>query len=389
MENAESPVSKVEKRKYTGGQVIEPVIGYYNNNQDVYVLDVKSLYPTMMINNNISFETVNCSCCDDNSRNAIVSQEIMNLINEQLPQDQKRKQIYWICKEATYKGIVTRLLIQYREERFRQQELGNNPMQLALKNLINGIYGLFGSKFFEYSDYRVAELTTAFGRQILDYMQHIARAVYGFTIIYGDTDSIFITNLKNENDLNKFLAECSIVLDDIEIEVSKVYTKTLITKKKHYIGIPKDSTKSPDIKGFEGIKSDRPLWINHLQSDFVVDIRCNIDPTVKLKKAYIEMEKGLVSPDLLAVKTILKKDPEQYSYNSYQRVIGSRLGAAEGDTIKYYKSTTKGKAHSNPALLSRAKYLEMMKNTFKEQLKVLGYDFMKDVVGVTSLADIQ
>ena len=53
----------------------------------------------------------------------------MNLINEQLPQDQKRKQIYWICKEATYKGIVTRLLIQYREERFRQQELGNNPMQ--------------------------------------------------------------------------------------------------------------------------------------------------------------------------------------------------------------------------------------------------------------------
>ena len=55
-----APVSKVEKRKYTGGQVIEPVIGYYNNNQDVYVLDVKSLYPTMMINNNISFETVNC-----------------------------------------------------------------------------------------------------------------------------------------------------------------------------------------------------------------------------------------------------------------------------------------------------------------------------------------
>jgi len=101
------------------------------------------------------------------------------------------------------------------------------------------------------------------------------------------------------------------------------------------------------------------------------------------------MEKGLVSPDLLAIKTILKKDPRQYSYNSHQIVIGSRLGAAEGDVIKYYKSTTRGKAHSNSALLSRAKYLEMMKNTFKEQLKVLGYDFMKDVVRVTSLADIQ
>jgi DNA polymerase elongation subunit (family B) len=36
--------------------------------------------------------------------------------------------------------------------------------------LINGIYGLFGSKFFGFSDYRVAELTTAFGRHTLEYM---------------------------------------------------------------------------------------------------------------------------------------------------------------------------------------------------------------------------
>jgi hypothetical protein len=29
-----------------------------------------------------------------------------------------------------------------------------------------------------------------------------------------------------------------------------------------------------------------------------------------------------------------------------------------------------------------------MKSTFEEQLKVLGYDFIKDVAGVKSLADI-
>ena len=138
-----------------------------------------------------------------------------------------------------------------------------------MKNLINGVYGLFGNKFFDYSDYRVAELTTAFGRQTLEYMQHIAKEVYGFTIIYGDTDSIFVTNLRNQNDINKFLAECSIALEDVEIEVSKLYKKTLITKKKHYIGIPTDPSQSPDIKGFEGIKSDRPLWINLLQKGLV------------------------------------------------------------------------------------------------------------------------
>jgi len=269
------PNVKIEKRKYIGGEVIAPIVGDYKS-QPVYVLDVKSLYPTMMINNNISFDTVNCDCCKSNS-DAKVSEDIMNIINKDLPEDQKRKEPYWICKDPNYKGIIPRLLTQYRtqyrEERFKQQELDNQAMQLALKNLINGVYGLFGSKFFGFSDYRVAELTTAFGRQTLEYMQHIANEVYGFTVIYGDTDSIFVTGIKRENDINKFLAECSIVLEDVEIEVSKVYSRMIIIKKKHYIGIPLDLSKDPDIKGLEGIKSDRPLWINQLQKDFVDDLK--------------------------------------------------------------------------------------------------------------------
>jgi DNA polymerase elongation subunit (family B) len=62
-------------------------------------------------------------------------------------------------------------------------------------------------------------------------MRHIAEHVYGLTVIYGDTDSIFVTNVRKENDINKFLAECSIVLEDVEIEISNIYAKTLILKK--------------------------------------------------------------------------------------------------------------------------------------------------------------
>jgi DNA polymerase elongation subunit (family B) len=379
------PTSTVKKQIYKGGQVISPIIRDYKN-QLVYVLDVKSLYPTMMIINNISFETVNCDCCRDNLE-ARVTNEIMELINKDLPEDQRREEHYWICKQQDYIGIIPRLLTQYREERFRKQELDDEPTQLALKNLINGVYGLFGSKFFEFSDYRVAELTTVFGRQTLQYMQHIAEEVYGLKVIYGDTDSIFVTGIHKENDIKKFLAECSIILEDIDIEISKVYKRTIITKKKHYIGIQQDSSKEPDIKGMEGKKSDRPIWINQLQKEFVDDLRYDRNPTIKLQNAYIKMERGLVSSDLLAITTVLKKDPDSYSKNAYQRIVGNQARAKEGDTIKYYKSTN-GQAHSNPALLSRTKYLDMMKSTFEEQLKVLGYDFVKDVVGVKSLADI-
>jgi DNA polymerase elongation subunit (family B) len=232
-----------------------------------------------------------------------------------------------------------------------------------------------------------AEITTAFGRQVLEYMRHIAEHVYGLTVIYGDTDSIFVTNVRKENDINKFLAECSIVLEDVEIEISNIYAKTLILKKKHYIGIPKDQTKEIDIKGLEGIKSDRPLWINQLQRQLVEDLRQDIDPTIKLKKAYVQMESGQVPFELLAIRSTLNKAPKDYANDTFQKILAKQTNSEEDDVLKYYKSNTKGKAHSNPAFISRSKYLEMLKTTFFDQLKVLGYNFLQDVVGTKSLVD--
>ena len=309
------------KKGYTGGYVIEPIKGYYQ--QQVYVLDVKSLYPTMMINHNISFDTVNCDCCKyfDEAR---VSAEIMDIINDGLIQEEKRDQTYWICKNK--KGIIPNLLTKFRDERFRQQELGNMSMQLALKNLINGIYGLFGTDFFEFADYRVAELTTAFGRKVLQYMQETAKEVYNFQVIYGDTDSIFVTNILDSNLIDKFTTECWIV-DEVDIEVDKVFKKFLITKKKHYLGIYNDPNKEPEIKGMEGIKSDRPPWIQKLERQFAIDLKNNTDPLTNLRKEYRRMEEGQIPIEELQIKLVLQKNPVEYSENSLQRRLSLEKGA--------------------------------------------------------------
>ena len=113
--------------------------------------------------------------------------------------------------------------------------------------MINGIYGLFGTDFFEFADYRVAELTTAFGRKVLQYMRETAKEVYNFEVIYGDTDSIFVTSIKEIDLIDKFITECWIV-DEVDVEVDKVFTKFLITKKKHYIGIYKIQIKNQKLK---------------------------------------------------------------------------------------------------------------------------------------------
>ena len=56
----------------------------------MYVLDVKSLYPSMMIAHNISFDTVNCDCCKSDSE-AKVDDEIMNIINSSLNRRREKR----------------------------------------------------------------------------------------------------------------------------------------------------------------------------------------------------------------------------------------------------------------------------------------------------------
>lgn len=105
---------------------------------------------------------------------------------------------------------------------------------------------LFGSEFFQFTDYRVAELITAFGRRVLGYMKHIAEKVYGLNVIAGDTDSIFVTDVKGELDIHEFLAECFIMLEDTEIKLVKEYKKFLLLGKNHYLGIHGDETLEPE-----------------------------------------------------------------------------------------------------------------------------------------------
>ena|SRR5215207_7314244 len=47
---------------YTGGVVLQPKKRLFHN---PIVVDVASLYPTIAILHNISFDTVNCQCCKD------------------------------------------------------------------------------------------------------------------------------------------------------------------------------------------------------------------------------------------------------------------------------------------------------------------------------------
>ncbi|MGH9924075.1 MAG: DNA polymerase domain-containing protein, partial [Nitrososphaeraceae archaeon] len=102
--------------RYIGGWVFEqPNTGEYRN---IHVFDITSLYPTIIVNNNISFETVDCSCCTNNPLAKVPDQIVDGIDNVN----------QHVCLK--FDGILTKQIETYMSKRIeykqRYKEANNN-----------------------------------------------------------------------------------------------------------------------------------------------------------------------------------------------------------------------------------------------------------------------
>lgn len=108
-ESKDKPLRQKNKDvKFEGGKVMEPTRGEHRN---VLVLDVASLYPTVIINHNISFDTIFCHCCKGDPL-ARLPKEIIDVKD------------YWICRKQ--QGVFTERMNYFTKERLRRKKLGND-----------------------------------------------------------------------------------------------------------------------------------------------------------------------------------------------------------------------------------------------------------------------
>jgi DNA polymerase, archaea type len=99
---------------YKGAEVLEPKQGFYHN---VVVVDATSLYPSVGINYNLLFDTINCKCCKNNPK-----AKLSATLDNQLLKDCKFvKKDSWLCKKEI--GAFTRKLRLFRTERLKQKDL--------------------------------------------------------------------------------------------------------------------------------------------------------------------------------------------------------------------------------------------------------------------------
>jgi DNA polymerase, archaea type len=369
---------RLKKRKYSGGFVLEPEPKSYTT--PIEVFDVKGLYPTVMMLHNLSFETVCCSCCKDNPV-AMVSQQIMDSINETLRnkikskeayESEKRSESYRICQRN--KGAIPTTLARFKQERDHYRALGNESMSQALKVMMNSIYGLFGSEgIFEFQDYRVAELVTSSARLKLLEMKEIANKQFGMNIIYGDTDSVFVSGINDDRRdelVDSFIAACKQNLG-VEVDHQNTFVKSILNtfirsilvSKKHYIGIQPDG--KVVIKGMEGKKRYRPTFFNQVFSQLIEDYRNDKpDLSFNVLEAFKQLEAAEVDPSLLAYSVVLKKDPDEYQSYTPQHKIGTSINKEAGSLIKYYKTGLEEDGYKGYS----TKYQDLNIDVYKKEL---------------------
>ena len=317
--------------RYIGGWVFEhPNPWKYKN---IHVFDITSLYPTMIVNNNISFETVNCSCCIDDMF-ARVPNHVL---------DDTSSNVHHVCRK--YAGVLTKQIADYVKKRIEYKQRSKEKdiceqareyeiISNAYKILINSAYGQLGHNYSKYENVKAAELVTRCGRYTIKQCIKIAEDMFGWTIIYGDTDSIFISSIVSEVDRQLFVDTCYLQLN-INMDLDKVYDKLLVSSKKNYVGV---SGKNIIVKGLGGKKSDRCLWVKNAFKQMLNDYKDYINPCIKLRDEIRKLEIGELEnleQQLMIVKN-LNKNVDEYKVNVVQKLLGAEKNLEDGDTVRYY-----------------------------------------------------
>ena len=200
------------KEKYPGAYVKDPATGKH---EWVCSFDLNSLYPNIIVQYNMSPET-------------IIDGYVPGISVESMICDTKKPPVHDYTVSATglrfrkdRQGVIPRIIKQYYDERrviknrmleatqeyqsSKTKKLENEIVtlennQMAIKILMNSLYGALGNNYFRYFDRRMAEAITTSGqlsilwaeRAINKEMNNILKTTDEDYIIAIDTDSLYV-----------------------------------------------------------------------------------------------------------------------------------------------------------------------------------------------------
>jgi DNA polymerase I len=228
---------------YRGAIVLEPKPGIHGK---IAVLDFTAMYPNLMILHNISPDTL----LEPGSSNVSYTKtpEVGYRFRKEPP--------------GFYKAVLSNLLSAREDVKKALAKLDPNSSQYeilkerenAIKVITNATYGYAGWIGARWYVKEVAESAAAFGRDTLLKVIEMARSMR-LDIMYGDTDSIFVTYEPEK--VEKLLSKIKQDLG-MDVKVDKIYERVIFTEaKKRYAGLLPNG--KLDVVGMEAVRGD---WAN-------------------------------------------------------------------------------------------------------------------------------
>ncbi len=228
--------------RYAGGTVLTPKPGLHEN---VVVLDFTSMYPNIMMTNNVSPDTYVPTKAVDPPSGVFVAPEVKHRFRRAPPGLYTQALATLLASRDALKRTMAGLSPRHPEYRVL------DARQSAVKVITNAVYGYAGWVGARWYSRPVAEATTAWGRYTITRTIVLAREL-GLDVIYGDTDSIFVQHdgAKTDRLLKRVQDELG-----LEIRADKLYTSVLFTEaKKRYAGLLPDGRL--DVVGLEVARGD-------------------------------------------------------------------------------------------------------------------------------------
>jgi DNA polymerase-2 len=175
-----------------GGIILAPRPGVFD---DVLVFDFQSLYPSIMRTFNIDPLSY---LGDDGTGSEFGMQR--EPTGSQLPVGPSSKMDEQAAIRAPNRamfsrqpGILPELLDRFFDGRAEAQARQDEVASFVYKIIMNSFYGVLGARGCRFAGSQLAGAITSFGQKILSWCKDFLEQ-NGYTVLYGDTDSLFVTN---------------------------------------------------------------------------------------------------------------------------------------------------------------------------------------------------
>jgi DNA polymerase, archaea type len=311
-----------------GGFVYEPKVGIHDGIGEV---DFSSMYPSLMVKNNISAETVLCKCCP-NSKVRIPELD------------------YNICEKRT--GVVPkalRLILSKRLTYKRLKEETQDPQlkeiydnrQIALKWILVTCFGYLGYRNAKFGTIDGHIGVCAFGRDAFLTSARTAESE-GFEVVHGIVDSLWLK--KKDSTIEEYKKLCKIISGKIGVSLNfegRYKWIVFLPSKMHpnigvlnrYYGVMENGKLK--VRGIEVRKRDTPKFVYDAQMEMINVLAAansseefmeKIPDVLQVVKNYRrKLIDGEVPVWDLMVTKRLSKNPKHYRQHVSQAIAAEQL----------------------------------------------------------------